>query len=221
MTDIEDAETLEKAQVIYSRERGGSIPAMAALAERLRAQAARESDPFEEAAREWLNDTSSVGYDGLAKFLRARFGPWREDLATELQRYKDVIDEYQAVLELVTKTRNQIESDLARERSTWCDNPEDRLYHAEDGTWWRRDEHGACKRADPPAELTEAVRVRKIAESEADQDEEAVVAMRKELERARELLERTVRVMVESDLDGLPLAADIRVYLAERDRSAP
>jgi DNA-binding ferritin-like protein len=215
MTDIEDAETLEKAQAIYSRERGGSIPAMAALAELLRAKAAREADPLAErcAVVEKINAQ-------LVDDLKASEA-WREDLATELQRYKDVIDEYQAVLELVTKTRNQIESDLARERSTWCDKPEDRLYHAEDGTWWRRDEHGACKRADPPAELTEAVRVRKIAESEADQDEEAVVAMRKELERARELLERTVRVMVESDLDGLPLAADIRVYLAERDRSAP
>ena len=43
--------------------------------------------------------------------------------------------------------------DLALERSVWCDAPDDRLYHAEDGTWWRRDEHGLCVSAEPPEEV--------------------------------------------------------------------
>lgn len=34
--------------------------------------------------------------------------------------------------------------------SCFCDKPEDRLYHAKDRTWWRRDEKGRLKRADPP-----------------------------------------------------------------------
>lgn len=39
---------------------------------------------------------------------------------------------------------------LKRERAIWCDQPEDRLWHAKDRTWWRRDERGACVAADPP-----------------------------------------------------------------------
>jgi len=30
------------------------------------------------------------------------------------------------------------EAKLKRERSVWCDQPEDRLYHASDRTWWKR-----------------------------------------------------------------------------------
>ena len=46
----------------------------------------------------------------------------------------------------------ELERELAAERATWCDKPEDRLYHAEDQTWWRRDKDGRCVRAEPPAE---------------------------------------------------------------------
>ena len=46
----------------------------------------------------------------------------------------------------------RLERELAAERATWCDKPEDRLYHAEDQTWWRRDKDGRCVRAESPAE---------------------------------------------------------------------
>lgn len=46
--------------------------------------------------------------------------------------------------------RDLAREELAKERSIWCDKPEDRLYHAEDRTWWRRNEEGKCVRADPP-----------------------------------------------------------------------
>jgi hypothetical protein len=36
------------------------------------------------------------------------------------------------------------------ERRIWCDQPEDRLYHAKDKTWWKRDANNRCVRADPP-----------------------------------------------------------------------
>jgi hypothetical protein len=43
---------------------------------------------------------------------------------------------------------------LAMERRIWCDQPDDRLYHASDKTWWRRrwnaDGTWSCVRADPP-----------------------------------------------------------------------
>ena len=42
---------------------------------------------------------------------------------------------------------------LAHERAIWCDKPEDRLYHAEDRTWWLRGTDQAPHRADPPPEL--------------------------------------------------------------------
>ncbi len=34
--------------------------------------------------------------------------------------------------------------------SLFCDQPEDRLYHAKDRTWWRRNEEGNLVAADPP-----------------------------------------------------------------------
>jgi hypothetical protein len=43
---------------------------------------------------------------------------------------------------------------LAMERRIWCDQPDDRFYHASDKTWWRRrwnaDGTWSCVRADPP-----------------------------------------------------------------------
>lgn len=39
--------------------------------------------------------------------------------------------------------------ELARLAQTCCDKPEDRMYHANDGTWWRRDGTRWVS-ADPP-----------------------------------------------------------------------
>jgi hypothetical protein len=39
---------------------------------------------------------------------------------------------------------------LIHERTIWCDRAEDRLYHAEDGTWWCRGTDGHPHRALPP-----------------------------------------------------------------------
>lgn len=48
-------------------------------------------------------------------------------------------------------------ADLEHERSVWCDKPDDRLYHAADGTWWRRevqwDGTYRCVAAEAPAEV--------------------------------------------------------------------
>jgi len=53
-----------------------------------------------------------------------------------------------------------------KERSLILDKPEDRLYHAEDKTWWRRNKNGNLKRAEEPIidkviELEEALQVEK------------------------------------------------------------
>jgi len=44
----------------------------------------------------------------------------------------------------------RLRSELKIQKSVWCDKPEDRLYHHEDKTWWRRNRDGDCVRADEP-----------------------------------------------------------------------
>lgn len=49
----------------------------------------------------------------------------------------------------IADLRRQVE----RERLVWCDKPEDRLYHAADGTWWMRAAGDRCVSADEPPEV--------------------------------------------------------------------
>lgn len=63
----------------------------------------------------------------------------------------DYFAKRKAVLDYVAET----EHSLALERSVWCDKPEDRLYHASDGTWWRRDGRGQCVAAEAPGCVAE------------------------------------------------------------------
>ena len=46
----------------------------------------------------------------------------------------------------------RLRNELAQERATWCDKPEDRLYHAADQTWWAR-RGGRPVGAPPPDEV--------------------------------------------------------------------
>ena len=52
--------------------------------------------------------------------------------------------------------RDRIRKELAAERSLWCDKPDDRLYHAADGTWWMRGPDGSIQAADEPPIIAEA-----------------------------------------------------------------
>jgi len=45
----------------------------------------------------------------------------------------------------------QLRQALAVKRSAWCAKPEDRLYRAQDGTWWKRGPAGRPVAAEPPA----------------------------------------------------------------------
>lgn len=69
----------------------------------------------------------------------------------------------------VTMTRSELINEVSMWRSLWCDQPEDRLYHAKDRTWWRRMLDGfqarpyAPRLAAPPPEIMRIVRAaRKI-----------------------------------------------------------
>lgn len=59
---------------------------------------------------------------------------------------------YEAILDFLDYAKG-LERKLARERATWCDKSEDRLYHAADRTWWRRNPKGDCVIAQPPEEI--------------------------------------------------------------------
>jgi hypothetical protein len=67
---------------------------------------------------------------------------------------------------------------LAHERSIWCDKPEDRLYHAEDRTWWKRGQDGAPHRASPPPEVARMAKALVGFTREAVNDDEAYDAAR-------------------------------------------
>lgn len=70
------------------------------------------------------------------------------------------------------------------ERALVLDKPEDRLWHDEDGTWWRRDEDGHLKATDPPAKLL-AIEARAV--------EEAVAAERRRILAGIDAIERGER----------------------------
>jgi len=84
-----------------------------------------------------------------------------------------------AVLLAVVKRIRELRFEVDAWRSLWCDQPEDRLYHANDRTWWKRiyghtnQGHGnrpysPCG-ADPPPEIMLIVRAaRKIPRKSKD-----------------------------------------------------
>ena len=47
------------------------------------------------------------------------------------------------ILELQEENR-LLQGELEHERLMCCDDPCDRLYHANDGTWWMRDMNSKC-----------------------------------------------------------------------------
>ncbi len=58
---------------------------------------------------------------------------------------------YARVLQALAVTKQELEAvqtELAREQATVLDQPEDRLWHAQDNTWWRR-QGGRLVRAEP------------------------------------------------------------------------
>lgn len=64
-----------------------------------------------------------------------------------------------SVLNPDTMTKEELRSEVLSWRSLYLDQPEDRLYHAKDDTWWsRRDDTylgvGALYRAEPPPGYT-------------------------------------------------------------------
>jgi hypothetical protein len=63
---------------------------------------------------------------------------------------REELIEAKAEIVLLRTQLGEAENALLRERMIWCDKPEDRLYHAEDRTWWRRGTDGHAHRADPP-----------------------------------------------------------------------
>jgi hypothetical protein len=73
-----------------------------------------------------------------------------------------------AVLLAVVKRICELRFEVDAWRSLWCDQPEDRLYHAKDRTWWKRlygptnQGHGDSPYspygADPPPEIMLIVR---------------------------------------------------------------
>jgi len=73
---------------------------------------------------------------------------------------------------------------LARERAIWCDKPEDRLYHAEDRTWWRRGTDNAPHRASPPPEVVMVAKALVRFTREGANDDEAYDAALRIIEQA-------------------------------------
>lgn len=49
--------------------------------------------------------------------------------------------------------RDRLRADLARERAIYADSPDDRIYHAADNTWWRRNDNGRLVEAEKPASV--------------------------------------------------------------------
>lgn len=94
-----------------------------------------------------LPDGGSVGEAEMATRLIADLRS-REAAVAELEAQLHATDvaRLEALAEIERLTR-----DLELERRIWCDQPDDRLYHASDGTWWRRNGRGECVSAEPPA----------------------------------------------------------------------
>lgn len=69
------------------------------------------------------------------------YAPWR--LMDQAVALVHSIEEHSttyavAVLLTLVKSFQQLAEEVTMWRSLWCDQPEDRLYHAKDRTWWKR-----------------------------------------------------------------------------------
>lgn len=63
----------------------------------------------------------------------------------------------------------RLRDEVSRWRRLYLDKPEDRLYHASDRTWWRRDDAhpygaGTLVRAEPPPETVALLAIAEAAE---------------------------------------------------------
>jgi hypothetical protein len=90
-----------------------------------------------------------------------------------------------AEIALLRTLLESVESALAHERAIWCDKPEDRLYHAEDQTWWERDEEGEPHRAEPPLGVSQVAMALLRFTREGVNDEAAYEAALRLIERRR------------------------------------
>ena len=91
-------------------------------------------------------------------------------------KYKKLEKRCQELMDRVDKA----ERELAFDRSIYADQPEDRLYHAADNTWWKRESDGHLYGADPPKALKHVTResmvsfIREIEEIQVAQREATI-----------------------------------------------
>lgn len=101
--------------------------------------------------------------DALRKDLdiaRAELAAAREEAAacgqalTSLrEEYDQTVAAWKAAHADLQARADRFELQLAADRKVYADSPDDRLYHAADQTWWRREADGRLVTADPPAEV--------------------------------------------------------------------
>jgi outer membrane murein-binding lipoprotein Lpp len=65
------------------------------------------------------------------------------------EAYFSAIRQRDENVELINE-RDRLRAELTGERAVYADSPDDRLYHAADHTWWRRNEDGRLVHADAP-----------------------------------------------------------------------
>lgn len=109
----------------------------------------QERDRWKRRAERFLEAYKNLQGENLAHEIREM--TWESDGGADYVLRSRVHSMHTKMLAACIE-RNEAREEVKRLNALYLDKPEDRLYHAADKTWWRKDSDGTLKRAEPPAE---------------------------------------------------------------------